>query len=46
VRVLLISGYTEEAAQRPGILEPGTPFLEKPFSMEAFTNKVRELLSR
>ncbi len=46
IRVLLISGYTEEAAQRPGILEPGTPFLEKPFSMEAFTNKVREVLSR
>ena len=45
IRVLLISGYTEEAAQRPGILDPGTPFLEKPFSVDEFMNKVQEVLA-
>jgi DNA-binding response OmpR family regulator len=42
--VLFISGYTEGAARRNQLLEPGAVFIEKPFTLEALTTKVREVL--
>ncbi|HKY04794.1 MAG TPA: response regulator, partial [Blastocatellia bacterium] len=44
IKVLYISGYTDEAIANHGVLEPGTAFLQKPFTPNALTNKVREVL--
>jgi PAS domain S-box-containing protein len=44
MKVLYMSGYTEEAIARNGVIDPGTAFLEKPFSPNTLARKVRELL--
>jgi two-component system, cell cycle sensor histidine kinase and response regulator CckA len=43
-RVLYMSGYTDDEIVRQGVLEQGTPFLQKPFSMRVLVAKVREVL--
>jgi PAS domain S-box-containing protein len=43
LRVLFLSGYTDDALLRDGFDE-GTPFLPKPFSPSDLAKKVRELL--
>jgi signal transduction histidine kinase/CheY-like chemotaxis protein len=44
--VLYMSAYTEDAAINIGVLSPGTEFIEKPFSPEELTAKVRQVLGR
>jgi two-component system, cell cycle sensor histidine kinase and response regulator CckA len=44
VRVLLMSGYTDEAVARSGSLAPGAEYLEKPFGADELAAKVRETL--
>jgi FixJ family two-component response regulator len=44
MRVLFMSGYSDEAVARHGILEPGLAFLQKPFSRDALVRKVRDVL--
>jgi two-component system cell cycle sensor histidine kinase/response regulator CckA len=46
VPVLLMSGYTDDAIVRHGIMESGEPFLPKAFTNEALTRKVRAVLIR
>lgn len=45
MRVFYISGYTDDAISRHGMLQDGTAFLQKPFTSEAFALKLRELVS-
>ncbi|HLA77161.1 MAG TPA: ATP-binding protein [Vicinamibacteria bacterium] len=45
-RVLLISGYTDDALAARGALAPGVDFLSKPFSAGGLLRKVREVLDR
>ena len=44
VRVLFMSGYTDDAVMQRGVLEPHTAFLQKPFSAEGLARKVRAVL--
>jgi nitrogen-specific signal transduction histidine kinase/CheY-like chemotaxis protein len=46
IKVLYISGYTDDIISHHGVLEPGTAFLQKPFSPEAFAGKVHDLLNQ
>jgi len=44
VRVLYMSGYTENAIGHNGTLDAGINLLQKPFSLPALKDKVREVL--
>ncbi len=43
-KILLMSGYTDDALAHHGVLDEGLLFLEKPFSPAKLTRKVREVL--
>ena len=44
IRVLFMSGYTDEAIVHHGIVDSGVEFIQKPFSPTALAKKVREVL--
>lgn len=44
--VLYMTGYSEEAIVRHGLLKRGLNFIQKPFTFESLAFKVRELLDR
>jgi CheY-like chemotaxis protein len=46
IRVLFMSGYTESGVMDRGVLDPETPFIQKPFTLRALDRKIREVLSR
>ena len=44
LKVLFVSGYTDDAIVRHGMLEPGIAFLQKPFTPQTLARRVREVL--
>jgi signal transduction histidine kinase/CheY-like chemotaxis protein len=44
LRVLYISGYTDDSVFRHGVLEGGMAFLQKPFNLKTLAQKIREVL--
>jgi CheY-like chemotaxis protein len=44
LRVLYMSGYTDNIITSSGVLEPGLAFLQKPFTPALLAQKVREVL--
>ena len=45
LKVLYVSGYSEDDMNEQGVLSPDVEFLEKPFTPQAITRKVREILT-
>ncbi len=46
MKVLFMSGYTDNTIFQQGVLDHGMFFLQKPFTVEGLVGKVREVLDR
>jgi len=46
LKVIYMSGYTEEAIVHHGVLNPGIAFIHKPFTSEVLSQKIRQVLDR
>jgi len=44
VKVIYMSGYTDDAIGHHGVLEPGTVYIQKPFTPNELERRVREVL--
>ena len=44
VKVIFMSGYTDDAIVHHGVLSAGMPFIQKPFSPAVLRGKIREVL--
>ncbi|MEQ1728107.1 MAG: response regulator [Vicinamibacterales bacterium] len=46
LKVIYMSGYTEEAIVQHGVVNPGIAFLHKPFTSETLGTKIRDVLGQ
>ncbi len=46
IRVLYMSGYTDNTIVHYGVLDPGKEFIAKPFTPESIARKVREVIDK
>ncbi len=46
IKVMYMSGYTDDAVVRNGLIQEEIPFLQKPFSPDTLARKVRAVLDR
>jgi two-component system, cell cycle sensor histidine kinase and response regulator CckA len=46
LRVLFMSGYTDDAIVHQGVLEESANFIQKPFPPDSLAQKVREVLDQ
>jgi PAS domain S-box-containing protein len=46
IKVIYMSGYTDDVIAHHGILEKGLQFIQKPFTVQGLTFKVREVLEQ
>jgi len=46
LKVLFVSGYAENVVSEGGHLAPGMNFLQKPFTHDSLSGKVREVLDQ
>jgi len=46
IKILFMSGYTDDAIVHHGVLEPGLDFIQKPFTPLGLLKKVREVLDK
>ena len=44
MKVLFMSGYTDNVIAHSGVLDEGVDFIQKPFTIQALATKVREVL--
>jgi CheY-like chemotaxis protein len=44
LKVIFMSGYTDDVIVRHGVMENDVPFLQKPFTPERLANKIHEVL--
>jgi len=44
LKCLFMSGYTSDVIAHHGVLEPGVPFIQKPFTLQTLSAKLREML--
>ena len=44
MKVLFMSGYTDDVIADHGVLDAGTPFIQKPFAPDVLVRKVRDVL--
>jgi PAS domain S-box-containing protein len=45
LKALFMSGYTADVIARQGMLDEGVEFLQKPFSVNTLTQKIREMMN-
>jgi DNA-binding response OmpR family regulator len=45
-KILYMSGYTDNAIVHHGVLARGVNYIQKPFTMDGLTRKVREVLDK